>query len=540
MKTSFLNSKTSSPFSFRKLIVTALLTICCSITLRADGPVKEKNETEREEVAITEVEDLRPLLEGLLLDKKSKLFTGQLSDEIVVIHLRGKFDTPKLSAIGEIITFGEYQLMMDIARSREPKAIVLAIDSPGGLVYTCDQIVDSLIEVQSEPHNEKIVAWVEFGGSAAALTALACKTIIMRPNGRMGSATAAFENGTAVPDPLTAIENKMQAMEDARSRQISDVTGRPIEIQLAMQEPQHEFWFHPKNGFSLTTPDGQMISEWKSFDSSKEKPLALSSQELEEIGVSEGTAGSTQKLLDVLGLRADTSVTNIDLMDPKLQEILKPAREKMLKQVAEYYKQLNAYEKRSAKFLKGCYEAAVELSKIQDGAFMHELTLVQAKIVTVDINKLRVPVIQTKLRQLMQKYEPGRLNLENKGLRNAKAATGVAQNLMKRSIVMKSINKTEIFRNLSLAYGYAFQGHKGRPYAPVKNAPVKANVNEVPRANMGRVANAKPNVAPQGQMANDQLINGQVQIKDEVAGPLHVVNGGQLRLMGVCKGESCC
>lgn len=90
---------------------------------------------------IDKVDDLKPLVESVLPDPEQ--------DELVVLHLRGVFDIPRLSTIGEVITFAEFQMMMDIAKSRNPKAIVLAIDSPGGLLSTCDEIVDSLIEVGS-------------------------------------------------------------------------------------------------------------------------------------------------------------------------------------------------------------------------------------------------------------------------------------------------------------------------------------------------------------------------------------------------------
>lgn len=279
---------------------------------------------------IDEVADLRPLVESLLPPKTV--------GEVVVIHLHGAFDIPRVSTIGDVITFGEFQLMIDVAKSRNPKAIVLSIDSPGGLVSTCDSIIDSLIETQTSPHNERVVAWVELGGSAAALTALACKEIVMRPNGRMGSATTVFSNGDAVPEPKTAMEQKIKAMENARSRQISELTGRPVEIQLAMQEPEHEFWYHKTNGFSLERPVERVRSEWMSFDTDTKQPLALSTNELAELGISKGTTGSRDELLRILGLDQGTEIVDIDLSNQRLQRLLDPARKKMVqKWLAEFW-----------------------------------------------------------------------------------------------------------------------------------------------------------------------------------------------------------
>jgi ATP-dependent protease ClpP protease subunit len=560
MKSSFQANRINTPFIIQKVLFTSVLVLCCATNLKADVlhlengksvsgeileeiegvqvtfryshkgkeitrdvPAHEIKEIEREEVEITDVEDLKPLLEKLLPSKNNPLFNGQASDEIIVIHLRGEFDIPRLSAIGEIITFSEYQLMMDVARSREPKAIVLAIDSPGGLVYTCDQIIDSLIEVQSDPYNENIVAWVELGGSAAALTALACKKIVMRPNGRMGSATAIFTNGDAVPDAMNAMENKLEAMSDARTRQISDLTGRPIEIQLAMQEPEHEFWFDGQNAFSLTKPDNSVVAKWKSFDTSREKPLALSSQELNELGVSEGTAGSTKTLLETLGFRPDTRVINIDLMDQKLQDLLQPAREKMAERFTAYASEYVRYQKRLVNFAEDWYRASESLGLLKD-----PFTRVQLNIVKRNVDSLRVPAITPKLKKLMEEIEPSRLALYDRGIRDAKSYIAVCRKMLLDSYNMGTVNPARVWNNLKLAGGNAVQGYFGRKYNPGGQPPAQARVEKEPEVK---------NVPAVGNTPNNQVITGQVQIKDEVAGPLHVVNGGQLRLMGVCKGN---
>lgn len=417
-------------------------------------PLEQIMKVEKEVVApeeIDDTDDVKPLVESMLPPKSD--------NEVVVLHLRGAFDTPRLSTVGEVITYGEFEMMMEVARSRNPKAIVLSIDSPGGLVSTCNQIIDSLIESQTSPQDERVVAWVELGGSAAALAALACKEIVMRPNGRMGSATTVFSNGEAVPEAETAMEQKVKAMENARVRQVSNLTGRPIEIQIAMQEPEHEFWFHSADGFSLEEPDKLVRSEWRSFDTDENQPLALSAHELELLGISEGTTGSESGLLEILGLDPKTKIVDIDLMDQQLQKLLAPAREKMVERWVDYRKERGRFEKRLFRFFDDCWTAMTAVGQINDGYWRIELYQVQRAI-----NKLYVPAITPTLKEKMQHNEPRRLALYQVGIQFAKGHVKMAKADIKRSSNMRSTPTAVISKHVSNAWGYALQGYVGREY----------------------------------------------------------------------------
>ena len=93
---------------------------------------------------------------------------------------------------------------------------------------------------------------------------------------------------------------------------------------------------------------------------------------------------------------------------------------------------------------------------------------------------------------------------------------------------MATINPARVWNNLKLAGGNAVQGYFGRKYNHGGQPPAQARVEREPEAK---------NVPAVGNAPNKQVITGQVQIEDDVAGSLHVVNGGQLRLMAVCKGD---
>lgn len=418
------------------------------------GKGQEEDEPVVPEV-IDKVDDLKPLVESVLPKPEQ--------DELVVLHLRGVFDIPRLSTIGEVITFAEFQMMMDIAKSRNPKAIVLAIDSPGGLLSTCNEIVDSLIETQSGQNSERVIAWVELGGSAAALTSLACKEIVMRPNGRMGSATAVFLNGEAVPEAVTAMEHKAEAMEEARSRQVSQLTGRPIEIQLAMQEPEYEFWFNEEEGCSFIKPEVVGDAVWKCFDNSEEKPMALSANEMKEIKAAEGVAGSIQELIEILALEEDTQVVDIDLMEPDIQELLGPARRRVAEEWAHYLRQRELFEKRVVRFVAEC---SVGLTAVRQLYFFNNYWLWRrdVNVVRGDIDKISAPALPPKLKKMMKEYEPRRFDLYDSGIKLAKGEVHRARENIKRAAQMTNTPIEDIATNIIRAANFEMQGLLGVRY----------------------------------------------------------------------------
>lgn len=243
--------------------------------------------------------------------------------EVVILHLNGLFWPANIYDVGSTISYGVVNVLMDYAISRNPQAVVLQIDSGGGRVDQMDLIIEKLLEVQQPPHSTRVVAWVRMGGSAAALTALACREIVMMPQGRLGAATKTFEDGEAVGEPENALEQKREAMREARRRQIASLTGRPIAIQHAMEQPEHQFWHHPLLGFSLEEQDAD---EWEVYDRDDEKPLALEAQALVDVGIATGIANDTTSLLALLHVPVDTPVVDVNLASPEFQALLEPAR----------------------------------------------------------------------------------------------------------------------------------------------------------------------------------------------------------------------
>ena len=262
--------------------------------------------------------------------------------EVVILRMNGPFAHWNIHGIGDVISSIDFGLMMNLAKDRRPAAVVLEIDSGGGLTSEMELIIERLIEEQSPPRALRIIAWVNLGGSAAALTALACKELVMFPAGRLGAATATI-NGQRVPEPTTAGEQKARVMEDARRRQVADLTGRSIAIQEAMEFPERRLWAHKTAGFSPTKRDDP---GWAALDDDETLPMALGADELLRYGIAEGTAGSIDKLFEILRLPPKTPFVVVDLADEKLQFLLAPAKAAAKKMAEELDKAEKAYRKK--------------------------------------------------------------------------------------------------------------------------------------------------------------------------------------------------
>ena len=373
-------------------------------------PEKEQRQPISPPVNINTTADLRPLLKSLLPEQTP----GR--KEVVVVHLRGVFNEPNLHEIGNNISAGEFAVMLGLAQERSPEAVVLALDSAGGRVDQMDKIVDQILEAQSGANANRLVAWVELGGSAAALTALSCKEIVMKPHGRIGSATMVYGDGTEVPEAETAGEHKNAAMREARRRQVAALTNRPAELQLAMEKPGELLWHNPEHGFATTmksTTDG-----WTSYDDSTSAPLALAAHECVKLGVAKGIAADIQGVFDLLEISPEAKVIDIDLADNRFQELLVPARKKALgKQlVAEAEEQrLEKSVHRFADTLQLAIDATRALANQKRSLTKADLFSLQRAI-----DNCHLPHIRRSFHETMKEWAPIRYSHYVAGIENAR------------------------------------------------------------------------------------------------------------------------
>lgn len=323
--------------------------------------------------------------------------------EVVVISLVGPFRAAAVALIGDIVSSVEVSLMIDVAKGRHPAAIVLFINSAGGLVDEEEAIIERLIAEQSPPSNTRMVAWVDLGGSAAALAALACREIVMLPTGRIGSATMTIDD-VERPEPDTAIDQKQRAMEDARRRQVVNLTGRSLALHEAMEFPEKKIWAHATKGFSTSRPVGD---GWVALDGDDKRPLAMSAEEMVKYRVAIGIAGSDAELLNIMKLPKDTPVQYIDLSDPAFQKLIAPAKEAAVQEYGELKKARSALDSKLDRLwdnLVLAKRAANAIALDEDG-----YTVVQLQTLQTALGRCRVPTIAKDDREILSTQDPERL-----------------------------------------------------------------------------------------------------------------------------------
>ena len=389
---------------------------------------------------ILDSRELRPLI-AHTLPPRAKAGRG----EVVVLRLQGAFDRPRILEVGDTISGGVFKAMLDVAMERDPEAIVLAIDSPGGLVSEMDLVIDEILGAQTAPHDQRIVAWVELGASAAALTALSCREIVMHPKGRIGSATAVLATGEAAPPPQDAMDEKVEAMRQARRRQIAAITGRPLVLQEAMEFPERKLWAHPLVGFAPVPVDGK---DWEALDDSTTRPMATDADTMARHGIAKGIAGDINGVIELLGLDERTQVVEIDLKAPRFQEMISDAKEF----AREGNKHLDRFGNRLKSTLDDLMLAKRRAWLIQQGTGYsdHELRQLLSMIRRVKVPELDAPAE----RFLKTAYTDGS-HPHRRGLASAKNLLDRAA----RTIDLKatSVNIGGICRDLDLAHEFLLE-----------------------------------------------------------------------------------
>jgi hypothetical protein len=265
-------------------------------------------------------------LEGLI----RKALPARDQPEVVVIRMEGDFTWDAVDTLSESIQSLSTNTMLKVACDREPVAIVLSINSPGGIVLVMNDIIDRLLSLQLT-EGRRIVAWPRLAGSAAASVTCACKEIIVRSDCKIGAATRVIGQDAA-PAPQTAMDQKLAAVDAARYRQIAELTKRDPLIIDAFKKPELRLYF--KSGapplFATERPkvakSKPPVDEpgWIALDDSTSMPMVLTAQAARDIGLAgPASADSIKQLVSALNLPESTPVVEIRLDTPSIKEAIR-------------------------------------------------------------------------------------------------------------------------------------------------------------------------------------------------------------------------
>jgi ATP-dependent protease ClpP protease subunit len=179
---------------------------------------------------------------------------------------------PIFGGIGEDVTVDALRAGLAEARAAQPQYVILAIDSPGGNIGQMMDMIDALNDASKSMN---IVAYVKTAYSAAAVIAMSCPQVYMKPGATIG-ATVPFrmtENGPA------DVDAKFRSVIEARMRAASEHAGHADLLIRGMSELDLEMYLANESGKPTlrTSGPGKLIK-------SKGQILTLTADEAVECG----------------------------------------------------------------------------------------------------------------------------------------------------------------------------------------------------------------------------------------------------------------
>jgi membrane-bound ClpP family serine protease len=190
-------------------------------------------------------------------------------------------------------------------RNRRVNWIGITIDSSGGAIEDCQQLAETLADLNSDEVQTVAYIPVEASGGAT-LVALACQQIAMQPEAHLGG------KGTLELDRAT-----LDAARSAIRASLAAKTGRSWSLILAMIDPDVEVFTYQntKNGdvryFSDEEAKAQPnANDWKRGARIKAagEPLRLDSNRAKDLGVAANVVNSFDELKQLYGFNGEIRV----------------------------------------------------------------------------------------------------------------------------------------------------------------------------------------------------------------------------------------
>ena len=170
------------------------------------------------------------------------------------------------------------------------EAVYLDINTPGGFVDVAGKIAKLLDTTDLE-----VIAYINDDAlSAGAFLALHADEIYMSPRGRIGAAQVIDSSGNAAGD-------KADSAWFADMKNAAKSSNRKVEYALAMADPE------------IDLPE---------YDAGKGKLLTLTASEALEVGYSEGTVASFNKLLELTGYKNAEVISTAETFTEKVARFI--------------------------------------------------------------------------------------------------------------------------------------------------------------------------------------------------------------------------
>jgi ATP-dependent protease ClpP protease subunit len=194
--------------------------------------------------------------------------------------------------------------LVEAARLK-PDAVVLEIDSPGGLISELYQLVDLISTWQKDHPDQLVVAVVpEQALSAAAIFAMACRKIYMMPGSVIGAAMAINVKGGKV----TGVAEKFSSVYRGKARAAVETAGHEPLLAEAMIDPDIELSVVREPDGEVSVARGSPKTLQATGDGSPKllvaggKLLTLTASEAVECGLAEAVVDDYDAIGKHLGL----------------------------------------------------------------------------------------------------------------------------------------------------------------------------------------------------------------------------------------------
>lgn len=197
---------------------------------------------------------------------------------------------PLEGMVGKTFVASVLEESLEDALKRKPSAVILEIDSPGGLVSEVTKLADVIRRYSEEV---RLVVFAKDAISAAAITSLAVKEIYMKPGGRFGAATAWRAGASGKP---TAVGEKFQSVWRATARSIAEQGGHSPLFGDAMIDANEELHWVDEKGKKVVKK-----GRGKNMITARGKLLTMTARETVKCGLAKGVALNIDELGKALG-----------------------------------------------------------------------------------------------------------------------------------------------------------------------------------------------------------------------------------------------
>jgi ATP-dependent protease ClpP protease subunit len=250
---------------------------------------------------------------------------GQVGPGYVLLPVRG--------LIGVDITAEALQAGIDSAVELHPQFIVVFIDSDGGIVAEMSKMVDALHGIPSDIH---VVAYVKKAYSAAAVLAMSCPQIVMKPDGVIGAAMPFQATRDGTPKD---IDVKMKSAIEAQQRQWVIAAGHDDILLRGMMEMDLEIYLNNRNGQPVLSDSGPGMLVKK-----RNTILTLLASEAANYGLAQIGSKMAEVGQDVIGgaWHEASQLPWYTVLDEETGEIVEPSQETGSAEMKLRIKELNS------------------------------------------------------------------------------------------------------------------------------------------------------------------------------------------------------